>query len=211
MPACSARTLPGSLIPTFPLSRLINHALWWHKSQAAWLALFDVDEYFQSMLPPGSDSDAALPGNLLRSYIARVDAARRNSSGAPSILVRSQFWWGREDWTTDIASLQQRPTGEFLNEGTRTKGIFATADVKAVRVHTPAAPTAYEAAPLDTLRLNHFKFFGGNRVFDRPTEFDPSFAELWERLGLPWTGCASRARPRCDRTNATMSWAGPPR
>ena len=188
---------------------LLNHALYWHKTQAAWLALFDVDEYFQPVLP--TDSGEAHPGTLLRAYVARLDAARRSGSGAPSVRVRSQFWWGeKEDWTSDISSLQLRRAGDYLSEGTRTKCLFATDDVLAASVHVAVAPQPYEVAPLDVLRLNHFKFFGGNRIRDAPPELDPSFASLWAMLDLPWTGCASRARPRCDRTNATASWPGPP-
>jgi len=197
---------------------LIQHSLYWHKTQAAWLAMFDVDEFFQPVLPEGSSGvgggdggTEALPRTLLRAYVARLDSARRSGSGAPSVRVRSQFWWSeREDWSLDLASIRLRPAGEYLSEGTRTKCIFSTDGVLAASVHNAAAPQPYEVAPLTQLRLNHFKFFGGNRVRDKPLELDLSFADLWDTLGLPPTSCASRARPRCDRTNATATWTRPP-
>ena len=193
---------------------LINVALWWWKTQAEWLAIFDVDEYLQPGggmgggvgFPAGGDTVTV--AGMLRAYVERVDAARRNGTGPPTIMVRSQFWWGAEDWTTDIPSLRMRPDGDYLSESTRTKCIYATADVLAASVHLPLAPLERVVPPLNVLRLNHFKFFGGNRV-QGPPELDDSFAETWFALGLPPTACASRARPRCDRTNATTTWAGP--
>ena len=199
---------------------LILHSLIFHRGRADWLASFDVDEYFEVMQST-QEYESALsesrgadgPVNFFRSIVARADAAQRAGSGPPTIKVRSQFFWsGTEDWTTDLTSLQRRPLGEFINEGSRTKCLYSTAfgTVITPGVHAPTQPTwALVASPDRELRLLHFKFFGGFRASDGAFEVDDSFALLWAHLGLPDTSCASRVRPRCDRDNSTRHWKGP--
>jgi len=158
--------------PFFNQGAMNLRSLWMWKGHAKWLALLDVDEYFQPLLKDKN--------------IRQIVEERHDQNPNVSSISISSYFWSSLDFSQvdpEVQNLVYRQ-GKPL-QGRRQKGIYRTAMVDLTFVHKPLYYSGMieKENPTKVIRLNHFKGFGKQVGSIPPCNVaDWSFQKYWKGL-----------------------------